>query len=549
MRTAIGGYMDKHKQLANVMFPNISHDIHYYRKLYPKREGMVYRFAPSPTGFLHLGTVSTGFINYKLARQNNGACVLRIEDTDKKREVAGGVEQIIDGLAEFGITFTESPGVGGVYAPYKQSERAEIYQTFVKFMVEQGMAYPCFCTEEELAKRSEEQTAQKLTPGYYGKYAIHRGLDIDKAIEQIQAGTPYVVRYKSLGDPEKRVECYDLIKGHLSMPQNNMDIVLLKQDGIPTYHFAHIVDDYLLCTSHVVRGDEWLATLPVHLQLFDALGIIPPLYMHISPLLKMDGNSKRKLSKRKDPEAAVSYYMENGYPKQAVIEYILTLLNSNFELWRKDNPLASIDEFTLAPEKMSVSGALVDMVKLGDISKNIISLMTAEQVYDYCIDWATAYDGELKQLLEDKEKALRIFAIGRGIEKPRKDIAKWNEVKDYIAYFYPQLFDKLTIDEAVWEKYSKDEYAKACELFAQSFDINDDKTQWFDKVKAIAAQMGYAADTKTYKKDPTAYKGHVGDISMYLRLALTKRANSPDLYDVIQVLGSDEVARRMCNNA
>ncbi|MBO4953853.1 MAG: glutamate--tRNA ligase, partial [Clostridia bacterium] len=435
-------------KLSELMFSHIQKTPEDWYQAFPRRElkegAAVTRFAPSPTGFLHIGGLFAAMISYRYAKTTDGVFILRIEDTDKKREIEDGVSAIVTGLSQFGIDSDE--GVlslteeKGAYGPYTQSLRKEIYQSFVKRLVEQGMAYPCFCTEEELAGIRLAQEQHQENPGYYGKYAHCRNLTEEEAIAKIEAGQPYVVRLRSPGQEDRRITVGDLIRGKLEMPENIQDIVLLKTDGVPTYHFAHAVDDYLMGTTHVIRGDEWIASLPTHVQLFSVLGHKLPKYAHIAPVMKEENGGKRKLSKRKDPEATVSYYHEVGFPQESVMEYLMTLANSNFEEWRKPNPTASQDEFPFSLKKMSQSGALFDLVKLTDVSKNRIAYWTAEQVYDHALAWAKEYDPELEQMLSDKEKALAFFSIDRGGKNPRKDIAKWSEVKEYFRYLFDSQF-------------------------------------------------------------------------------------------------------------
>lgn len=536
--------------LAGLMFKHITKTPEDYEKQYPPRSlpqgAAVTRIAPSPTGFMHLGNLFGAVTDERLAHLSDGIFYLRIEDTDAKREVEGGVEMILSVFRRFGLEFDEGftlEGDNGVYGPYRQRQRAEIYQAYVKRMVEEGKAYPCFHTEEELAAMREQQESQKVNFGYYGPWATCRNLTPDEAAEKIQAGTPYVVRFRSPGDPEKRVHCHDLVKGDMELPENDQDVVLLKSDGIPTYHFAHVIDDHLMRTTHVVRGEEWLATLPIHLQLFEALGFEPPQYVHTAQLMKMEGTSKRKLSKRKDPELALSYYHSQGYPVESVMEYLLTILNSNFEEWRIANPDKPRREFPFTAQKMSASGSLFDIAKLMDVSKNTVSRMSAEDVTRQVLEWAREEDQELYALLSrDEDYAKRIFAIGRGGEKPRKDIGVWSQVKDYLAFFYDELFVPA---RACPENLEEADCAEILKQYIPLYDETDDNTAWFDKVRALAVQLGFAAKPKDYKKNPDQYKGHVGDVSTVLRLALTGRQNSPDLCDSMKVLGRERSLARL----
>lgn len=542
-----------YKDLANLIFPNAK-DIKYYEEKYPERnlpEGaIVTRFAPSPTGYVHIGGLYQSQIAWKMAEQTKGVVFLRIEDTDQKREVQDATIGIVNSLKDFKIDFDEGmlneQEEKGAYGPYKQSLRKEIYQAYAKYFIENNLAYPCFATEKELEEMREKQETAKIRPGYYGVWAKYRNLPIEEAAQKIKAGEPYIIRFKSRGNEEKKIRHQDLIKGKVDFPENDQDIVIIKADGLPTYHFAHLVDDHLMRTTVVIRGDEWLSSVPLHLQLFQAAGFKAPRYAHIAPLMKMDEGGKRKISKRKDPEAAVSYYHEQGIPPEAVCEYLLNIANSNFESWRKANPLADLKEFELQFNKMGVSGALFDMVKLLDISKTIISRFDAEKVYNETLSWATKYDSELLKLLENKEYALKIIGIERGNAKPRKDISKWSDVKNSIIYMYDEEFLK---DEGKYEFAkidNKEEINKILKLYIEKyFNFNDDKQTWFDKVKDLAEEMGYAREVKEYKQNPENWKGHVGDISTVLRVALTKRQQTPDLYEIMQVLGKSSIEKRI----
>ena len=439
-----------YKDLADLIFPNAK-PISYYEEKYPERKlkegAIVTRIAPSPTGFVHIGGLYQGLVAKKLAKQTEGVFFLRIEDTDQKREVENGVQNILDSLKEFALEPDEGMETEitekGNYGPYKQSERKEIYQSYAKYMIEQGKAYPCFCTQEELEEIRNKQETAKIRTGYYGVWAKCRNYTVEEMIEKIKSGEKYIIRFKSPGREDRKIKHKDVIKGNVEFPENDQDVVIIKADGLPTYHFAHIVDDHLMRTTHVIRGDEWLSSIPLHLQLFQEAGFRAPKYAHIAPIMKNDNGNKRKLSKRKDPEAAVSYYAEQGIPKEAVKEYLINIANSTFENWRRANQDKSIDEFELKLNKMSVSGALFDMTKLLDVSKIIISKMTAEEVYENAINWAKKYDEELLEILkQDKEYSLKVLGIERGNKKPRKDISKWSDLKENISYMYDNLFEK-----------------------------------------------------------------------------------------------------------
>ncbi len=538
-----------YKALADLLFPDVTDTPEMLEEKYPLRscpEGAVItRMAPSPTGFVHLGNLVQGLISERMAHQSGGVLFLRVEDTDAKREVPGAVEVLIDTLKHYGIEFDEGAthtGDSGNYGPYRQRQRAAIYHVFAKKLVEEGKAYPCFCTEEELTAMREKQEANKENFGYYGKYAIWRDRSIEDIQEKLTAGKPWVLRFRSEGSIENQFKFDDLVKGKLTVTENDIDHVLLKSDGIPTYHFAHAVDDHLMRTTHVVRGDEWMATLPFHIQLFKALDFKLPKYVHIGPLMKMDGDSKRKFSKRKDPESALTYYKAEGYPVASVREYLLTLLNSNFEDWRRANPDADLDEFKFTPKKLNPAGSLFDIAKLIDISKNVISRMDAEKVYELLAEWAKEFDTDFaEKLTADPDYAKAILAIGRGGKKPRKDIAVWKEAKAYMGFFYDEYLEKPVFDE----KFSADTVKTALSKFLEKFDIADDSSVWFDKVKTITEEMGFTTDMKAYKADPSAFPGTVADISTFIRQAVTGKTNSPDLYTVMQILGYDRTVARI----
>ena len=539
------------KDLANLIFPDAK-DYTYYEEKYVARslpEGaVVTRFAPSPTGFVHIGGIYQSLIA-RLMTKDQGVFFVRIEDTDQKREVEGGTKQIIDALYDFDLApneyVDENDVDHGEYGPYKQSLRKEIYHSYAKKLLEEGNAYPCFCSPEDLEAIRNDQEKAKERTGYYGKWTKCRNMPVDMAIERIKNGDPYIVRFKSPGNPDKKIKHKDVIKGAVDFPENDQDIVIIKSDGLPTYHFAHAVDDHLMQTNLVIRGDEWLASVPLHLQLFYVLGFKSPKYAHIAPMMKVDGEGKRKLSKRKDPESAVGYYKEEGIPKQSVLEYLMNIANSNFEIWRKQNVDKSMYEFDFDIKKMGVSGALFDMVKMLDVSKNVISRYTAEEVYDASLVWAKEFDKELEEMLGNKEYALKVLSIERGNAKPRKDIAKWSDVKNTIYYMYPDKFDKN--GEFEYQKITdKDEIEKIVNTYIEKYyDPADDKQAWFDKMKDLAEEMGYCREVKEYKANPDAYKGHVGDISTVIRVKLTGRCNTPDLYEIMQVLGLDEIKNRI----
>ena len=538
-----------YKALADLLFPHVTETPEEVDARFPARQlpegAVVSRMAPSPTGFVHLGNLVQGTISERMSHQSGGVLFLRVEDTDAKREVAGAVEILIDTLKHYGINFDEGAthdGDNGVYGPYRQRQRAAIYHVYAKKLVEEGQAYPCFCTEEELTAMREKQEAQKVNFGYYGEFAMWRDRSIEDIQAQLDAGNPWVLRFRSTGSIENQFKFDDLVKGKLTITENDIDHVLLKSDGIPTYHFAHAVDDHLMRTTHVVRGDEWMATLPFHIQLFKALGFKLPKYVHIGPLMKMDGTSKRKLSKRKDPELALTYYKAEGFPIAAVKEYIMTILNSNFEDWRRANPDADLDEFKFSPKKLNPAGSLFDYAKLTDVSKNVISKMDAETVYDLLLEWAKEFDADFgAKLAADPAYAKSILAIGRGGKKPRKDIAVWTEAKPYMGFFYDAYLEAPQFAE----KFSAETVKTALQKFLEKFDIADDASVWFEKVKQITNEMGFTTDMKAYKADPDAFPGTVADISTFIRQATTGKTNSPDLYTVMQILGYDRTVARI----
>ena len=538
-----------YQALADLLFPQVTDTPDMLEERFPPRnapEGAVItRMAPSPTGFVHLGNLVQGMISERMAHQSGGVLFLRVEDTDAKREVPGAVEVLIDSLKHYSILFDEGAthdGDNGAYGPYRQRQRAGIYHVYAKLLVSQGQAYPCFATEEELAAMREQQEANKENTGYYGKYAIWRDRSIEDIRARLDAGDSWVLRFRSTGSIANQFKFDDLVKGKLTITENDVDHVLLKSDGIPTYHFAHACDDHLMRTTHVVRGDEWLPTLPFHIQLFKALGFKLPKYVHIGPLMKMDGTSKRKLSKRKDPELALTYYKAEGFPIKAVQEYLMTVLNSNYEDWRRANPDADMDTFKFSPKKLNPAGSLFDYAKLVDVSKNVISKFSAEEVYTQLTQWAEEFDPQFaKNLTVDPDFTKAILAIGRGGKKPRKDIAVWKDAKDYMGFFFNDYLEKPVFDE----KFDKAVILDALNRFLEKFNIEDDSNTWFEKVKEITTDMGFTTDMKAYKADPSAFPGTVADISTFIRQATTGKANSPDLFSVMQILGYENTVSRI----
>ena len=553
--------MDYNK-LAELLFPNIDKTPEDYEALYPARgeDRVITRLGPSPTGFIHLGNLYGAFVDERLAHRgakagNPGTFYLRIEDTDDKRFVEGAVETIINSLKFFGITFDEgaalpAPGQeygtaeSGSYGPYFQSKRGPIYQTFAKKLVSEGKAYPCFLSEEEIADIRAQQEAAKETTGIYGKYAEkNRNLTYEEIEANISAGKPYVVRLKSDGDTSY-FKIMDAVRGEVSMPGNNQDTIILKANGIPTYHFAHVIDDHLMGTTHVVRGEEWLMSLPIHVELFTKLGFEMPVYCHTAVLMKVDeetGN-KRKLSKRKDPELSLDYYRKQGYHPQAVKEYLLTILNSNFEEWRMANPDADIDEFDFTTEKMSSAGALFDLNKLNDISKDVLLKIPADELADFILGWAKEFKPQIAPLLEDRDYLTRILDLGRDEAKPRKDLIYASQIWDFISYFYDDYF---VIQERVPEQVSDEDAKEILSRYLDTYDHSDDQSAWFEKIRTIAADLGYAVKPKDYKKHPEEYKGSVAHVSTVIRIAVMGRSQSPDVWSIQQILGEDKVRSRI----
>ena len=543
--------MNENERMAELLLPDITKTPDYYEELYKPRnlpEGArVTRVAPSPTGYLHLGTLFTALVNRITATSSGGIFYTRIEDTDKKREVEGGIDDIIGGLDRFGIKIDEGFISGdkqiGDYAPYKQSERAEIYQTYAKSLIKQGLAYPCFCTPEELEETRRVQEEQKVRTGYHGEWAKHRNITADEAAALIAEGKPYVVRLRSPGNEENKIVFDDCIKGKIEMPENDEDFVILKSDGIPTYHFAHAVDDHLMRTTHVLRGDEWISSVPKHIQLFKLLGFKVPKYGHISPIMKLENGAKRKISKRKDPEAAVHFFAEEGYDPNGVIEYLMTVAASDFEDWRRATPEKPYTEFKFNLKKMSVSGALFDNDKLNDVSKTYISKLSGDEVYNRLTEWAREFDTEFYSLLiRDPDYTKAMLSIDRDVPKPRKDIAKWNEAKNYFSYFFAELYKE---DLALPENINPADAKAFLQKYKTLYNTSDDRQQWFNVIKSIVPEIGFAAETKQYKADPASFKGHAGDLSTVLRIVITGRRNTPDLCSIMQVLGYDTCIARI----
>ncbi len=537
-----------YKALAERLLPGEYPELSYYETLYPPRDlekgAEVTRLAPSPTGFIHLGNLFAAIANERIAHQSGGILYLRIEDTDLKRKVDGAVEAVKNALRYFDIKFDEGAEIGGdeTYAPWYQRQRAEIYRAFVKHLIEEGRAYPCFCTEEELSALREEQTAKKEITGYYGKYAKCRNLTEEEIYKNLDEGKPFVIRLKSMGNPENKHKFHDEIKGDITVIENDQDVVILKSDGIPTYHFAHAIDDHFMRTTLVIRGEEWLASLPIHIELFETLGFERPRYGHNCSLMKQDGSSRRKLSKRKDPELSLEFYRKEGYFARAVKVYMLTLLNSNFEEWYRKNPEAPLESFKFSAGKMSKSGTLFDLDKLNDISKDELSKLSAEEMFDFLKTWADEYDTDAqKGYFADREKMLKVLTLCMGIggKKRRKDFTTASQAMKFIQFFFER-----TPQE---DEYRVDGATKRAVLtaFLKTFDPADDGQTWFAKVKEAAAANGFAPEMKDYKANPEAYKGSVADVAEILRIATTGRANTPDLCTIQQILGEKETRARL----
>ena len=553
-----------HARLAEMLFPQIKETPEEIEAKYPPRAlpqgAKVTRLGPSPTGFIHLGNLYGAFVDERMAHLSDGVFYLRIEDTDDKRYVEGAVDTIISSLDFFGIRFDEGAsadgGSTGDYGPYYQSQRGSIYQVFVKDLVARGLAYPCFLTEEELAEIRAAQEAAKETTGIYGKYAEKsRNLTLEEIESNLSKGMPYVVRLRSAGNTAddgstRYIHVQDAIRGDVSMPANDQDVIILKATGIPTYHFAHVMDDHLMRTSHVVRGEEWLMSLPIHIELFQALGFEPPVYCHTAVLMKVDeetGN-KRKLSKRHDPELSLDYYRTEGYHPQAVKEYLMTILNSDFEEWRAENPDAPLDAFAFAPEKMNSAGALFDLNKLNDVSKDVLLRIPAADLADFMAGWAKEARPELLPLLTEdgdgsgRDYLTKILDLGRDGKKPRKDLVFGRQIFDFISYFFDDYF---RIEESVPEEVSDEDAAEILRRYLDGYDHSDDQSQWFDKIRQIAVDLGYAAKPKDYKKHPEDYKGHVGHVSTVIRLAVMGRTQSPDVWEIQQILGEERTRGRI----
>lgn len=538
------------KEYSDFLIPNVEHDYLYYEEKYPERKlsdgAMVTRFAPSPTGFVHMGSLYTSFSDLQLAKQTNGISYLRIEDTDQKREVENGIQGIIDDFKSLGISFDEGEGFGGEYGPYVQSKRGDIYKAFAKKLIEEGKAYPCFCSADDLKEIREIQELNKERIGYYGSWAKCRNLSMEEVVERVNNNESYIIRLKSDGDFNKRIVLHDLIKGDIEMPENDMDIVIIKSDGLPTYHFAHAIDDHLMHTTHVIRGDEWVSSYPIHEELFKVLGFKLPEFAHIAPFTIREGNTIRKLSKRKDKEAAISFYYNKGVPTEVIRLYLATVNNSGFEEWYQQNPKLGIDDYKFSFDKMPVGGSLFDVEKLYSISRIYFSGLNKNEVYDGLINYTKNYDEEFHNVLvSNKEYSLNVLNIEREKDNPRKDIACYADVKELNWYMFNDLYNKHVKDYQFMKINDILEIKKILTTYINKYyDYSDDQNTWFSKVKLLSEELGYAPEVKFYKKNPESYKGHVGDVSSVLRIVLTTKSQTPDLYLIMQVLGKDEVIKR-----
>ncbi len=556
----------KNIELASLMFPDVEKTIQDLEERYPKRNlkdgAEVIRFAPSPTGFLHTGALYTSLAGNRLAKQSNGIYYLRIEDTDRKREVEGSIGMFTHQMNEFGIipdegVVSDSEEIGE-YGPYTQSKREEIYRICAKYLVEKGLAYPCFCTQEMIETTRKSQEENKIVPGYYGIYARCRNISVDESIQRVKSGEDYIVRFRSSGSHLRKIAFIDQIRGKIEIAENDQDVVILKSDGLPTYHFAHIVDDHFMRTTLITRGEEWIPSVPIHVELFKAMDFELPKYAHFSSVMVKEGESKRKLSKRKDKEAAVSYFLQAGYPIDSVIEYLLTLINSDYEPWRMKNPTEDKFNFTVKLAKMNTAGALFDIAKLNDVSKEVIARMNSEEIFENVTAWAKEYDKELYELLNnDVEFSKKVFALERdGAKKIRKDIYKWEDIRETFFYFFNELFNK-DIETNSYEfdyikgtentKITEEIVKRVIEKYLEKYNHSDDKDNWFLNMKSCADELGFCTDMKEYKQNPDNYIGSTADFSSIIRIALTNRKNTPDIYLIMQILGKDEVISRLKN--
>ncbi|MBR2891337.1 MAG: glutamate--tRNA ligase [Bacilli bacterium] len=546
--------MNNYKKLADLIFPEITETIEDLERRYPKRDlpagAKVTRFAPSPTGFLHTGSLFASMISRKMAKDSNGIFYTRLEDTDQKREVAGSGDSLIDQLNKFGVTPDEgylgTEKELGNYGPYVQSQRADIYKVVIKYMLENNMAYPCFCSPEELSEMRKVQESKKENFGYYADYAKCSKLSVEEAIERIQNGENFVIRFRSQGDYHNKVAIDDAIRGHIEMAENDQHLVIYKSDGLPTYHFAHLVDDHFMRTTHVTRGEEWMPSLPMHIELFASMNWDAPTYAHLPVIMKLDNGNRRKLSKRKDLEAAVSFFLEQGYPIEGFMEYLYTIANSNYEGWRGENPDLDKDEFKFSFDKMSLDGALFDLAKVQFLCKEKLGRMNTKTFAEESYKWAKEYSSELANLIEKNQPFYQqIVSIEREKENPRKDYEKYSDILPLIKFFYNEYYNEMVKELEFPENYSLENVKEVLNEYVKVFDLELSEEDWFNQMKEIATKCGYATNRKDYKKNPEAYKGQVSDVAAILRLVITLRLQSPNLYYVMKILGKDEVSRRI----
>lgn len=546
--------MANYNDLAELIFKDVTLTVEDLEKRYPKRDlkegAMVTRFAPSPTGFLHTGSLFTSLVSARYAKQSGGVFYIRLEDTDTKREIQGSGESLISQLAVFDVIpdegyLSDTKEIGN-YGPYKQSNRAYIYRACIKHLMKMGRAYPCFCTQEELAELRKIQEANKEIPGYYGKYAKYRDYPIDEAIKRIEAGEPYIIRFKSMGDHNNKIKFHDEIRGDLELTENDQDIVILKGDGLPTYHFAHLCDDHFMHTTHITRGEEWLPSLPIHLELFDTMGFERPKYAHFPVIMKVENGNRRKLSKRKDVEAAVSYFLEQGYPKYGFIEYLLTIANSNYEMWRNENLDKDFYDFKLSFDKMSLDGALFDLEKVASISKERMAYRKAADLCQEVKEWAKTYNPEFyNKIVADEAFFTSILNIEREKDKPRKDYSKYSDIYPIISFFYDDVYDQIDLANLDWSTFDKEDVKAILNDYKETIDLSLDEEAWFNSMKELSMRHGFADNVKVWKKNKEAYKGHVGDVTGFLRITLSGRSVCPNLYFIIQILGKEKTIARI----
>ena len=547
--------MNDYVKLAELIFPDITETIEDLEKRYPARNlpngAMVTRFAPSPTGFLHTGSLFTSLIDKKVADQTGGVFYIRLEDTDTKREIKGAGDALLKEMALFDVVPNEGylgdDNEIGEYGPYRQSRRGRIYKTVIKQMIKDNLAYPCFCTPEELSELRAYQEKNKIIPGYYGEYAKYRDLDPKVAMEKIQNGEPYVIRFKSRGNHLNKVEVFDEIRGHLELSENDQDIVILKSDDLPTYHFAHLVDDHFMHTTHIIRGEEWLPSLPIHIELFNSLGFELPKYCHVPVIMKIENGNRRKLSKRKDAEAAVSFFLEQGYPTDGFLEYLLTIANSNFEEWRSANLDKDMYDFELTFSKMSLDGALFDLAKVQNICKELLARLSAEELTSRVKTWASKYDEELYNMInQDEEFFTKIMNIEKGGEKPRKDYEKYGDIRPIISFFYKDKYQEIANNPFEFNpNISKEDIRNVINHYKETFNLELSEEEWFANVKQVGIDLGFAGTPKEWKKNKEAFKGHVGDIAEILRISMSGRKQTPNLYYIMKILGREEVLNRL----